>query len=157
MVVWGDITKFTVSAADSGERWQTSCFTSGTILHIKCLCCNTRPRSLKLADTHTSLHKWISTHASLHVHEHIRTRTRTHTHTDTQTHIHTYTHTYIRFAPHSKVKIWYYNFTQKKVTSWMALQMPVKCWERVYKLLTAGIHPYLSAYRAQKQCSHSLH
>lgn len=53
MVVWGDITKFTVSAVDSGERWQTSCFTSGTILHIKCLCCNTQPCSLKLADTHT--------------------------------------------------------------------------------------------------------
>lgn len=25
----------------------------------------------------------------------------------------------------------------------MALQMPVKFWERVYKLLTAGIHPFL--------------
>lgn len=38
------------------------------------------------------------------------------------THLYMHTHSHVRFAPHSKVKIWYNNFPQKEVTSWMALQ-----------------------------------
>ena len=112
----------------------------------------------------------LLTHTHTHTHAHAHTHTHTHTHTQSKDHtneslhmppcMYMSAHARAQFAPHSKVKIWYYNFPQKEVTCWMALQIPVKCWERVYKLLTAaGTHTHTHTRTLtfpRKQRSHNL-
>lgn len=143
MVVWGDITKFTVSAVDSGERWQTSCFTSGTILHIKCLCCNTQPCSLKLADTHT--HTQAHTNESLHMQSCMSTSTFTHAHTHARMRAQGVLHiAKLKFdITTSPKRKWHLEWHCSRL--WSAGSEFTNFWQLAYTL------PF-----PQKHCSHSL-